>query len=69
MDAMQIQAMALATERKRNLEVRQIEAAIRRIDEGEYGYCVTCGDEVAPKRLAVDSTIATCIRCASGSDR
>ena len=65
MDAMQVQAMALAAERKRHDEARRIEAAIRRIDEGEYGYCVSCGDEIAAKRLAVDPTVPTCIRCAS----
>lgn len=66
---MQVQAMSLATERKRSVEMRQIEAAVRRIDEGEYGFCVACGDEIPAKRLAVDPTIATCIRCASGADR
>lgn len=66
MDAMQVQAMALATERRRHDEARRVEAAIRRIDEGEYGYCISCGEQIAAKRLAVDPTIPTCIRCASG---
>lgn len=66
MDAMQGQAMALATERRRHEEVRRVEAAILRIDDGEYGYCISCGEEIAAKRLGVDPTIATCIRCASG---
>jgi len=69
MDAMQVQSMAMAAERQRHEEARRIEAAIRRIDEGEYGACVACGEDIAPKRLAVDPTIATCIRCASGADR
>ncbi|MEM7192351.1 MAG: TraR/DksA family transcriptional regulator [Pseudomonadota bacterium] len=66
MDAMQGQAMALAQETRRATEAKRIEAAIQRIDEGEYGYCVACGDEIAPKRLAADPTVATCIACASG---
>lgn len=69
MDAMQVQAMALATERRRHDEARRVEAAIRRIDEGEYGHCISCGDEIPAKRLAVDSIISTCIRCASGGTR
>jgi DnaK suppressor protein len=69
MDAMQVQAMALAAERKRHEEARRVEAAIRRIDDGEYGYCASCGDEIAAKRLAVDPTVPTCIRCASGAER
>jgi DnaK suppressor protein len=69
MDAMQVQAMALATERRRHEEARRVEAAIRRIDEGEYGYCIACGEEIAAKRLGVDPTVPTCIRCASGAGR
>ena len=69
MDAMQVQAMAQATERRRQDEARRIEAAIARLDEGEFGYCISCGEEIAPKRLAVDPTVATCIACASGAGR
>ena len=66
MDAMQGQAMALATERRRHDEARRVEAAIKRIDEGEYGACISCGEEISAKRLGVDPIIPTCIRCASG---
>ncbi|ODR99476.1 molecular chaperone DnaK [Methyloceanibacter methanicus] len=65
MDAMQVQAMAVASERRRHDEARRVEAAIKRIDEGEYGYCIVCGEEIAEKRLAVDPTVATCITCAT----
>lgn len=65
MDAMQVQAMALATERRRHDEARRVEAAIKRIDDGDYGYCIGCGEEISAKRLSVDPTIPTCIACAS----
>ncbi|WP_108682682.1 TraR/DksA family transcriptional regulator [Methyloceanibacter sp. wino2] len=65
MDAMQVQAMAVATEQRRHDEARRIEAAIKCIDEGEYGYCTACGEEIAEKRLAADPTVATCIKCAA----
>lgn len=65
-DAMQMQAMAQATERRRAQEIARIEAALKRIDGGDYGWCVRCGEEIAPKRLAADPTVATCIRCAAG---
>ncbi|MBZ4023468.1 dimethylmenaquinone methyltransferase [Rhodobacter sp. TJ_12] len=32
-------------------ELRMIEAALARMDEGEYGYCVTCGARIAEERL------------------
>lgn len=68
MDAMQGQALALATERRRHEEMQRVEAAIKRIDKGEYGDCIACGEEIPAKRLAVDPTIPTCIRCASGAN-
>lgn len=69
MDAMQVQAMAVATERRRHEEMRRVEAAIKRIDEDEYGYCIACGEEIPAKRLSVDPVIPICIRCASGRGR
>ena len=63
-DAMQVQAMALATERIRQGEMRRIEAALKRIESGEYGDCVRCGEEIAPARLDVDPAVPTCMACA-----
>ena len=64
MDALQRQAMAEASERARALEIRKIDAALQRIEEGEYGYCVECGEEIAEKRLEVNPAASHCIRCA-----
>ncbi len=64
MDAMQTQAMAKANERQRRMELSRIEAALRRIDEDEYGYCLKCGEEIAPARLRVDPAAAFCVECA-----
>lgn len=64
MDAIQRQAMAQETRRRRNLEVQRIANALRRIDEDEYGYCAECGEEIGEKRLQVDPTATLCIGCA-----
>lgn len=64
MDALQGQAMAQAAERQRRADLQRIEAAFRRLEEGEFGYCVECGDEIAAKRLEVDPAAAFCIKCA-----
>ena len=37
MDALQGQAMAVETQRRRDRELQRIEAALTRLDEGEYG--------------------------------
>ena len=66
MDAMQQQAMAQATERRRSAERARITAALERINEGEWGYCLKCGEEIAEKRLRHDPSVTNCVKCASG---
>jgi len=67
MDAMQVQAMAQETERRRQLEISRIDTALKRLDEDEYGYCVACGEPIEPKRLAHDPSVPNCHVCASRS--
>lgn len=64
MDALQGQAMAQASERQRRADIQKISAALHRLDAGDYGDCVECGEEIAEKRLEVDPAAAFCIRCA-----
>lgn len=65
MDAMQVQAMAQAAERRRADEIRRIEAALQRLAEDEYGWCLRCGEGVARARLEADPTATLCIGCAA----
>lgn len=66
MDALQQQAMANATQARRGVQTRRIEAALMRLNEGEYGYCADCGEDIPIKRLELDPTVATCVSCAAG---
>jgi len=68
MDALQNQAMQLEAERRRNVEIKRVDAALQRIDEGEFGYCVSCGIHIEPKRLENDPTTPTCFDCAEMSE-
>lgn len=45
-------------------EIRMIKAALQRIDEGEYGYCVKCGAEIGEERLDVLPYTPFCRDCA-----
>jgi DnaK suppressor protein len=67
MDALQGQAMALEQARRRELEIKRIDAALQRIENGNYGYCLSCDEEIEAKRLALDPTTPTCISCAGSS--
>jgi DnaK suppressor protein len=64
MDAMQVQAMAQAVDVRRQGRLNRIEAALRRLEAGDYGFCLECGEEIPPKRLAIDPTVALCVDCA-----
>ncbi|MEQ8370349.1 MAG: TraR/DksA C4-type zinc finger protein [Alphaproteobacteria bacterium] len=67
MDAMQVQQMALAEQQRRDVMRRRIAAAEKRLDDGEFGYCAGCGEDIAPGRLAADPTTPQCIDCATGA--
>lgn len=45
-------------------EIASVKRAIERIDDGAYGRCVRCGEEIAPARLEVRPEAALCINCA-----
>ncbi|MDT8321722.1 MAG: TraR/DksA family transcriptional regulator, partial [Xanthomonadales bacterium] len=68
MDALQAQAMSLETGRRRRERLRQVAAALRRIEEGEFGDCLDCGEEIAAARLEVDPTARLCIVCAEKNE-
>ena len=63
-DAIQQQAMALNNERSRANELERIKAALARLDDGSYGECLACGEDIPEKRLRFDPSIATCVTCA-----
>jgi DnaK suppressor protein len=65
MDALQMQAMSLAQRRRRELELQRIAAALKRLDDGDYGDCLDCGGAIARNRLQADPTAPLCIDCAS----
>lgn len=66
MDALQGQAMAQEQDRRREADLARVEAALRRIESGDYGYCVSCDEPIAEKRLRLDPAVPTCVDCAGG---
>jgi DnaK suppressor protein len=65
MDAMQAQAMAKASGNRRQAMLTRITAALKRIDDGDYGLCRACEEAINPRRLEFDPTALQCIECAS----
>lgn len=69
MDAMQQQAMAQATARRYEQELRRLRTALGRLQSGDFGYCVKCEEEIAEGRLRVDPATLLCIDCARKTER
>src|ERR1035441_9147170 len=67
----QIETVQLAGQREfaaRTLEretknLAQIDAALKRIDRGDFGTCLDCGEAIAPKRLAALPWAGYCLHC------
>jgi DnaK suppressor protein len=49
--------------------VNKLAAAIERLDDGEYGTCVECGEAIAPARLRALPEVETCVRCQDRLER
>jgi RNA polymerase-binding protein DksA len=58
---------ALAGQTRRHLG--EIDAALRRLDDGSYGTCTRCGLPIAAERLAARPAADTCIACAARTAR
>lgn len=67
MDALQGQAMAQETERRRQNELSRIDAALMRVESGDYGFCTNCDEIILEKRLELDPSAPLCIDCATAN--
>jgi DnaK suppressor protein len=63
MDAMQQQSMDLAREERRKARIAMLAAALRRLDEDEFGYCLACGEHISLQRLEIDPAVTLCVDC------
>jgi DnaK suppressor protein len=55
-------------DRESNL-LRNVRLALRRIDDGSFGTCLHCDEEISPKRIAAVPWAANCIQCQELADR
>lgn len=46
-------------------EIAKIKAALVRMEDDEFGYCVDCGDDIAGDRLEVVPYTPFCRKCAA----
>ena len=49
-------------------QLQNARAALRRIQEGSFGICQECDDDIAPKRISAVPWAQFCIRCQEAAD-
>lgn len=45
------------------IQLKKIDAALRRLDTGRFGQCLYCGDQIAIRRLHHDPAVESCAVC------
>ncbi len=55
-------------DRERKL-IKKIDQALRRIEEGSYGICEACGEDIDEKRLEARPEASLCIHCKREQER
>src|SRR5829696_7740706 len=50
-------------------ELGKVDAALRKLDDGSYGTCASCGNPIAEERLTAIPWAALCIDCARKASR
>jgi len=55
------QRLAVLAQSRQQLE--QVETALRRVEEGVYGLCVDCGEQIDPARLKALPYALLCVNC------
>ena len=68
-DAIQQQQMAVANKSQATQQLQRIETALKRIEDGLFGYCLHCGESISVPRLQVQPEATLCLGCQSERER
>lgn len=68
-DAIQQQQVAIAGRQQLTLTLRQVMAALARVESGDYGYCTRCDAPIGFQRLNAQPQAPLCLRCQSASEQ
>ena len=47
-----------------DMALARVRGAMKRVDDGTYGKCVSCGEMIDTDRLGIDPTAELCVACA-----
>jgi RNA polymerase-binding transcription factor DksA len=63
LETMQGQELALDIHRRRTSQIARLERALSLIEDGKYGNCLNCGEEISEKRLGIYPDEVFCSAC------
>ncbi len=61
--------MNLRLQSRKSRLIKKIKDALKRIEDGTYGYCDICGEEISLKRLEARPVTSKCIACKEDQER
>lgn len=61
--AAQLSALETEIANRHSVEIHDIDAALERIENGSYGICIDCGQQIGLQRLQVYPVAKRCIDC------
>lgn len=61
--------LAIRTLDRESQLLRQVVSALQRLEEGTFGTCLHCEEEISPKRLNAVPWAGYCIQCQEIADR
>jgi DnaK suppressor protein len=59
----------LALREKVEEKIEQLEEALQRLDEGDYGICESCQQPIDPERLEILPGAILCVKCARQAEK
>ncbi len=68
-DAIQMQQMAKESQYRLRDRLIAVKAAIERLEDDDYGFCIVCDDPIGYARLKVAPESVACIRCKTLRER
>lgn len=62
------QGINIAVQRRRTARIREMESALKRMSETDYGTCEECGDDIGVARLKANPSARLCVLCQSAAE-
>ncbi|MEK6579227.1 MAG: TraR/DksA family transcriptional regulator [Bdellovibrionota bacterium] len=63
------QAMRMRLRNRETLYIKKVEEALARIEEGTFGECDSCGEDIELKRLEARPTATLCVGCKEDQEK